>query len=424
MTTKPIDQFRERLAAIGPVPVGSFERRPKDHQSTWTFMTSGLAGPETIAARVFELFGELGIEQEYWRPGRRRLRGADSDSFSGGFLAPVESLRGDRSSLQLYFYMGVQPLPDGRKGASVSLQIVNHWFAPLSPGLFHDNRRWAKSNRPLMDGLFGGLAELGLTHVPNGEEFQLSPIDASGFTAVDFDRLRAEVSKRWRSVVEGRQAVPTDRAAQLELQPKIPPGDPVWLSLLGFDHSDEEVYSLFDGVQRGEEAARRALNWVSAVKAPQHLGQRDELLELGRELQRQLVVAVSDLDTELAMQIRSLPIFLQGEALAHDGGSASWSLADLRDLLFANAKPEGEYIWPMYQLEIGEVAAASSPLVFAHLAAPVAGLNCNLSAACELWRLGGKVKLSDEALQIDLNTDLWVQPGDIKPLDRGSSECE
>ena len=264
------------------------------------------------------------------------------------------------------------------------------------------------------------IDEIHTYHVAAGDESVLvhNNTPCREFELAAFDNAQTpEVSKRWRSVVEGRQSLPTDRAAQLELQPKIPPGDPVWLSLLGFDHSDEEVHSLFDGVQRGEEAARRALNWMSTVKAPQHLGQRDELLELGRELQRQLVVALSDLDTELAMQIRSLPIFLQDEALATDGGATSWSLADLRDLLFANAKPQGEYIWPMYQLEIREVAAASSPLVFAHLAAPVAGLNCNLSAACELWRLGGKVKLSDEALQIDLNTDLWVKQQDSNPCE-------
>ena len=412
------EQIRRRIAAIGAVPFGSFEARPKDWQAKWSFRWPGPGTPETLAVEIFALFEQLGIEQKAWGPDRHRVRGTDSDAYSGNFLAPVRSLTGDLSSMSLAMHMNCQPTPLTGRGpsghrneASLVLTMVNHWFAPLSDGLFHDNRAWSLANRPFVRELFDGLASLGLSHFSVDEGFQLSPLTAHGFADVNFDWLKNQVSDRWRGVVE--DGLPLDAIEsnrwQLDLPPKFPKGNPSWWRLFGFNHSDDEVFALFEGVPGGQTAASRVLPWISIVRDPQVVGDNEKLLALGLDLRRQLADALKGVEDDLALRLRSLPVVLAGDHSSSGKGRIGCS--EISDLLISATSRPDRQVSKLYRFETSRMTYSDTgKLVSAHLAGPVLGADWDLSAALELWGHSGTAQITEDAFVVGIDLDSWAHP--------------
>lgn len=405
-----LTEARSSLTAVGRRPWGAVKfEYPSVVQPSWGFAWSGPGSISSALASLLSLFDDLGLVRiESLESKYRSLL----DEYYHFPLLDLDGRKVDASHERLRLYVDDRPNKTRSSGhgvqAACQVSVDTHWLAPIVPrGLFHDNRVWSALNRPLLRELLVGIAELGFSPGPHYRpEANLSPLDAFGFAEVDFEWLKSALDGRWRAVVEGdTQYQEVDRPEDIPA-PQLPAGDPIELALFGFDRSKDELVELFDGVPKGKEAAERVAAWLSIISGSQTVGNDDDVLAAAVELRDQLVLALGDSGHSLPARFMSLPIVLSEEAGQLSGNIRHWD-SNVMNSLMVDASPAEGGAWAMYKHE-AKLLTQMERLAFTHLAAPVAGLNADLSASMKLFALGGKLWVTDQAIVVGANDNYWL----------------
>jgi len=286
----------------------------------------------------------------------------------------------------------------------VHLSFDRYLLAPVGPGLLHDNRSWSAINRPLVAALFTGLRDLDLTYVPLHDDRHLTPVDAFGFAEADLDWLRSELDRRWRSVAEGRLSL---EEAEQEPDPVAPERNPIHWKLFGVKRSLAELENLMDGVPGGAAAAARIFPWYEVAESAQDVAHEDELLATGSVLRDQLLLAVSRIDRSLSDRMRALPVVMRSERA--EANERVRSLISLRDLHKRLLGVDPQRRTDTMRQFSRETYPMGCPLMACHFASPIYGLDIDLGAAFDLWRLGGAVEVNDNAFLLGANHDYWLR---------------
>lgn len=404
MSAAGFAQARRRLAAEGQVPVGAFAPEyPEVGGPTWSFLWSGPGSYESLVQGVYDLFERLGGTVR-----KAELPASDADSVETQIVLPVLGLDGQRLATfrqrgQIGFGPTQQEHTCGFPARHFMMfNLANYFLAPVGPGLLHDNRRWAAVNRTMVNELFHGLRELGLTYTPH--EFygqrHLTHVDGFGFAEVDIQWLRTQLDERWRAVVEGRL---TSEEASREWGPGGAQSSADW-RLFGIKRSLADIHALMDGVPGGELAAARVFPWYGLAESAQTVGDDDQLLVTGTKLRDQLASALAPHDDVLSSQIQGLPVLLDIEAVERK--AMSQRLIRVSDVWNRLLPPGlGNEVTQWYT---EQVSLFGDHLSVCHLASPLYGVDIDLSAAFGLWKLGAGVDVMNDAFVVGPGGKGWM----------------